>query len=68
MSQNACTPVHTESDVLSEIQRDRRICAISAEHFKRIQAYLGKNPSVIQHYLGQGHSPGYAARQIERSC
>jgi hypothetical protein len=68
MAQNVCTPVHTEQDVLAEIQRDKRMCAISVEHFKRIQAYLSKNPSVIQHYLGLGHSPGYAARQIERAC
>jgi hypothetical protein len=68
MSQSQLAPVHTESDVLAEIQRDRRICAISVDHFKRIQVYLSKNPSVIQHYLGQGHSPGYAARQIERAC
>ena len=59
---------HSESDVMDCIQRDLRICAISSEHFKRIQAYLAKNPTVIQHYLGQGHAPAYAARQIEHAC
>lgn len=68
MSQNISTPVHTEEDVHAQIQRDRRICAISVEHAKRIQVYLAKNPDIIRHYLGLGHSPAYAARQIERAC
>jgi hypothetical protein len=68
MSQDISTPVHTEADVHAQIQRDLRICAISADHFKRIQAYLAKNPSVVKHYLGLGHSSAYAARQIERAC
>jgi hypothetical protein len=59
---------YTEADVIAVIQRDVRICAISSEHFKRIQVYLGKNPNVVQHYLGQGHGPAYAAQQIERAC
>lgn len=68
MTETTSTPIHTESDVMAHIQRDLRICAISSGHFKRIQAYLAKNPTVIQHYLGQWHSAAYTARQIERAC
>lgn len=68
MSHSIPTVIHTEADVHAEIQRDRKICAISVEHFRRIQDYLTRNPSVIKHYLGLGYPPAYAARQIERAC
>ncbi len=55
-------------EVLDLIKRDLRICAISGQHFKRIQDYLNKNPKLIDHLLGQGHSPLYVSAQIEKAC
>jgi hypothetical protein len=62
------TATHTPDEVMAVIKRDLRICAITSQHFKRIQEYLSTRPTFIESLLSQGHSPTYVAVQIERAC